>query len=61
MRQSRGLGDVYKRQVVDPARTPLSPSGPGAVPTALTATVLGLLLAATVAAAPTRTRGGRAS
>ncbi|WP_162248875.1 Wzz/FepE/Etk N-terminal domain-containing protein [Aeromicrobium sp. Root472D3] len=48
-------------QVVDPARTPLSPSGPGAVPTALAATVLGLLLAATVAAAPTRTRGGRAS
>jgi uncharacterized protein involved in exopolysaccharide biosynthesis len=49
-------------QVVDPARTPLSPSGPGAVPTALATTVLGLLLAASLAAAaPTRGRAGPAS
>ena len=49
-------------RVVDPACTPLSPSGPGPVPTALATTVLGLLLAASLAAAaPTRGRAGPAS
>ncbi len=54
--------DGVDGRIVDPARSPLAPSGPGAVPTALATTVLGLLLAASLAAAmPTRSRAGPAS
>ena len=50
------------RDLIDPARTPLAPSGPGTVPTALATTVLGLLLAAALAAAtPMRSRADPAS
>jgi uncharacterized protein involved in exopolysaccharide biosynthesis len=48
-------------RVVDPARPPTSPTGPGLLATALATTCLGLLLVAPVAAAPTRSRAGRAS
>jgi uncharacterized protein involved in exopolysaccharide biosynthesis len=51
-------GPVVEATVVDPARTPSSPVGPGGPATALGGTVLGLLLVCPIAARP---RGGRAS
>jgi uncharacterized protein involved in exopolysaccharide biosynthesis len=48
-------------QVVDPARTPLSPSGPGPTATVAATTCLGLLAAAPLAARPSRSRAARAS
>lgn len=48
-------------RVVDPARTPTTPSGPGLLPLAVASTTLGLLACAPVAARPTRSRAARAS
>ncbi|MRK00717.1 hypothetical protein GEV27_04195 [Aeromicrobium sp. S22] len=49
-------------EVIDPARTPTAPLGPGRPTSALGGLALGLLLAAPVSARPTaRTRAGRAS
>jgi uncharacterized protein involved in exopolysaccharide biosynthesis len=48
-------------RVVDPARTPTTPSGPGLLPTTIASTTLGLLAGAPVAARPTRGRAARAS
>lgn len=47
--------------VLDPARMPTSPVGPGRVAYALGGLALGLLLAAPVSARPSRTRAGPAS
>jgi succinoglycan biosynthesis transport protein ExoP len=47
--------------VIDPARTPASPSGPGLLPSALAGGMLGLLAAAVVAAGLSRTLATRAS
>lgn len=48
-------------EVIDPARTPRSPVGPGRGASAVGGLALGLLLAAPVAARPSRTPAGRAS
>ncbi|WP_159085796.1 hypothetical protein [Aeromicrobium chenweiae] len=48
-------------EVIDPARTPRSPVGPGRGASALGGLALGLLVAAPVSARPTRTRAGPAS
>jgi uncharacterized protein involved in exopolysaccharide biosynthesis len=56
-----GAGPAVTGVVVDPARRPMSPLGPGAGPTALGCGVLGLLVAAPVAARPTPSRAARAS
>jgi capsular polysaccharide biosynthesis protein len=47
--------------VVDPARPPQSTVGPGSTATLVGATLLGLIVAATVAGRPTRTRAAPAS
>lgn len=47
--------------VVDPARLPRAPTGPGGVATTLGAMVIGLLIATPIAARPTRIRAARAS
>jgi uncharacterized protein involved in exopolysaccharide biosynthesis len=56
-----GPGPTVTGVVVDPARKPTSPVGPGAGATALAGGVLGLLVAAPAAARPTRSRAARAS
>jgi uncharacterized protein involved in exopolysaccharide biosynthesis len=56
-----GPGPAVTGVVVDPARRPTSPVGPGAGATALACGVLGLLVAAPAAARPTRSRAARAS
>jgi uncharacterized protein involved in exopolysaccharide biosynthesis len=48
-------------RVVDPARVPTAPSGPGLLPLSAASTTLGLLASAPVAARPTRSRAARAS
>ncbi|WP_199715987.1 hypothetical protein [Aeromicrobium endophyticum] len=48
-------------RVVDPARTPTAPSGPGLLPLTVASTTLGLLAGAPIAARPTRSRAARAS
>lgn len=48
-------------EVVDPARTPAAPVGPGGAATSLAGLVLGLLLAVPPAARPTRSPAARAS
>lgn len=48
-------------RVVDPARVPTGPSGPGLPATTAATTTLGLLIAAPLAARPTRSRAARAS
>lgn len=47
--------------VVDPARLPTTPAGPGLATSTLGGLVLGLLVATPAAARPTRMRAGRAS
>jgi uncharacterized protein involved in exopolysaccharide biosynthesis len=55
--QDAGVGG----RVVDPARVPTAPSGPGLLPLSAASTTLGLLASAPVAARPTRSRAARAS
>lgn len=48
-------------EVIDPARLPESPTGPGGAASLVAGVSLGVLLSAPAAARPTRTRAGRAS
>jgi uncharacterized protein involved in exopolysaccharide biosynthesis len=57
----RASGTGVEGRVVDPARTPTAPSGPGLLPLTAATTTLGLLVAAPAAARPTRSRAARAS